>query len=570
MSDELKENSSEVVEVKARVLIVGKAQYNVMQSRDFLTQKGIEAIGVFSLKEALQNYTRLKPTHAFFSVSLGAAKIDGMAAMFKKSLNCDCYIFPDDANNRESMAELKNSSVQYKMRFNVTGAGIYRVVEPWLREKNVLYYSKEKERAKEKQALREKLKEQLKSVAPDSKSTDEDEAKLQALAAEDNAQEQKKKARALKKALKKKHAEKLKQEGEQKKKDKKPHWSESKDKETQFKSTPEISAAAPLESDEIDLSGLIDGTHIDAGHVTVVEAGQSEGHPVLARREADEVDAGTVRVLDKKLDTIGSVTVIEDKVSTIGAHLEESPPVEATQETEIEEIEIAPEEFSSIAFNNLDSEGEIVIDVTPIETPESLEVPATPEAKKYFEGPNVGTLHIKSDEFAGYAIFLFSEAKPNMDVLKLRVEDNLKVHLNKTKQRPIDQALSVGISEFESTGDTLGFIPQLIVIEGERIIFVEGENRAPSITPSAQADMIAIELARLSTDFAVTFDVYIRLDLNQKYVKYVASGEKITEAQKDKLGKRNVDRVHIKLADKEKFENYCKLAFMWSLRNHAA
>ena len=532
---------------------MGKAQYNVMQSRDSLIQKGIEAVGVFSLKDALQNYTKLKPTHAFFSVTLGASKIDSMAAMFKKSLLCDCYIYPDDANNREAMAELKNSSVQFKMKFNVTGVGIYRIVEPWLRQQNDDYQQQEKERQKQKQAARDKIKKQLKNIAPPKDNEkDEDDEKLKALKlAEELELEQKRKARALKRALKKKHAKRDK-EAEEAQKVFNNHWSEKADNDK--------TAVPPVAEDEIDISNLLGKTRgsIQSGHVSM-------------KSDAD-VAIGSVRVIRDKSENVGSVHVVADKITSGGEKLEEFDSIDdQATDTVFKEIELSPEEFPSFAMGALDSDGEITIDVTPVaSTEEVVEIETPAEPQIYFEGPNVGMLHLKSDDFNGYAIFLFSEASPNQDMLKLRIEDHLKLYLNKNRQRPHDQSVSVGISDFESSGETLEFLPLLSKMEGEHIVFMEGENTQPSINPSAQPEMISIEASRLHLEFKVTFDVFIRLDLNQKYVKYLASGEKLTEAQREKLLKRNVDRVHIKLANKEKFENYCKLAFIWSLTKQAA
>src|SRR5690606_20081706 len=64
-------------------------------------------------------------------------KADGIAHMFNRTIGSICYVFPED-QSKQTSAELKASTIQHKMNLNISGAGIYRIVESWLRERKAM------------------------------------------------------------------------------------------------------------------------------------------------------------------------------------------------------------------------------------------------------------------------------------------------------------------------------------------------------------------------------------------------------------------------------------------------
>ncbi len=370
---------------EARVLLIGRLQYNILQVTAFLKGKEIVAEGVFTLKDAIPQFSSMRPTHVFISAGFGTARVDGFAKTFTESMGCIFYIFPEDAT-KDAEAEVKASAITNKMKLNVTGGGVSRIIDAWLKEEFL------------------KLPEELR--------------------------------KKRKKKIKKK------------------------------------------------------------------KNGQGQ--------EEDEGTIGSVRLMG-----MGKKSKASGTVKYLGGH-------------EKKHQYKAPDKKSSLA------------------------------------GESVGFATIVSPHFNGYAVFftqLELPLKPRESrELTEEVTKNLAAHFE-ASGKEVPPELSIEIKQLEISNDVERFI-DMLTADGSGVRFIEGVDSTPVIEASADPDMIAIDIDRIETAQPLDFDLYIRLSINQKYVKYVNAGDSLTEAQKEKLAARDTKKFHIKKEDQAKFERYCTHCFV--------
>jgi hypothetical protein len=588
LSEEMKNNSQSDVAVTARVFIIGKAQYNVMQARDFLLQKGIEAVGMFTVKEALQNFAKAKPTHAFFATSLTARKMDSIASMFKKSGDCICYVFPDDASLSANMTELKNSNIENKLKFNLSGPGIHRIIETWLKVENAQHISKAKIEARK--ILKQKLEAPLESPKQSldknkwyEPKTDAPEKPLEKTrlskkekrkkVAELKAAQDEDRRRALQEIVgrhasgetatplwfevdptappqeprpKRKHwSQRLlleTQSPEPIEKTKKVHWSEKlesvvpkerkgkKQKKKREAQIPTFGLTSQLTEDstskeEIDLSEMVRSVNA-----------QSEPDGVVHFAQPEDERNGAVTVLDQDKEVaIGTVHNLNREV--------EAELVSKIEPTAVEQV---------VLLETEDPSPPVTSHIEPVAVVKTL----------YFDGEKTGVVTVKNQDFLGYAIFRFQGEAPNIDDLSSHIRDEFNHHRLREFGVAPKEGDALEVTHFEHSLAISKLSPLLETTVGEQIRFIEGSEQPISFQESAQSHMIAVEAARFLPEFPVSFDVFLRLELNQKYVNYICSGEAITETKKQKLIEKSVARLHIKQADKALFEEYCKITFI--------
>jgi hypothetical protein len=387
VSDEVKPPESLVaadfVLPEARVLFIGRNQYNIMQVHAFMKEKGIKAESVYSLKDAIPIISTLKPTHAFISVGFGVTKIDGFAKTFKDSQGVLFYVFPEEMSKAVD-AELKSSTIPHKMKMNITGGGVSRIIEAWYKQQYAL-------------------------LPPDKRP--------------------------------------------------KKTWTPKKMK----------------------------------------KAGKGVAGAI-----------GSVKVMGGKKKTTDP-----GKVQHFGGKKKE---IEYAKRAE----------------------------------------------KKAFDGSNVGLAAIAAPGFEGYAIFLTEYTTPlnKTEHRKLGEDIQAKLKIFFTEQaREIPANFELEIKKVDISLDTERFV-ELLDVEDDGFKLIEGVNKAPTIDPSAEPDMISIEIDRIDPEFPVDFDLYIRMEINNKYVKYVNEGSTLTEDQIEKLMAKSITKVHIKKDDQQKFEQYCNLCFI--------
>lgn len=368
---------------EAKLLLIGRNQYNIMQVTAFLKEKGVKTESVYSLKDAISLISGGKLTHVFVSIGFGIAKVEGFAKTFKDN-PVKFYIFPEEINKAVD-AELKASTIPNKMKLNITGGGVFRIIEGWYKEQYAL-------------------------LPPELRP--------------------------------------------------KRTWVPKKMK----------------------------------------KAGKS----------GDTKSIGSVKVMGGKKKTTDP-----GKVQHMGGKKKE---IQYAKRAE----------------------------------------------KKAFDGSNVGLASIVAPGFEGYAIFLTEYTTPLNKSENRKLNEDIQAELKKymtEMAKEIPPNFSVEIKRVDINHDTERFI-ELLDVEDDGFKLIEGVNKAPTVDPSAEPDMISIEIDRIDSEFAVDFDLYIRLDINNKYVKYVNADSTLSDDQKEKLKAKNITKIHIKKDDQQKFEQYCNHCFI--------
>jgi hypothetical protein len=77
-----------------------------------------------------------------------------------------------------------------------------------------------------------------------------------------------------------------------------------------------------------------------------------------------------------------------------------------------------------------------------------------------------------------------------------------------------------------------------------------------SAKPPIENQMIKIDLLKILPETPVRFKAYLKMELNNKYIVYLAAGRKISETQKKRLRENSVKFLHIRDEDFENFRKY--------------
>jgi len=395
---------------EARIMVIGKSQYNISQVTEFLSDSGYQTKGMYSLTEAITKITAFKPTHVFISIAFGNNKVNRLAQTCKDTMGTNFYVFPEDINN-EIEAEIRSSKVENKMHVNITGGGVIRIIEKWLNEQ----FAEIPEEFRKKRKRRKKSRKSRKN----------------------NGQ-----------------------------------------------------------------------TSDKAGQVNVLATREQNFGSTYSTMEVDD-EIGSVMVLGRKpSNEPGIVNYIRD-----------------------------PEPEASIIQHK--------------------------EKPKALKGHNIGFVTVACEKFEGYAIFCTKFRTPLRPEELNELTDELTAAFQSYRasnnlaapKHPVLRLTNLDISE-----ETERFAEDFAV--DKEVKFIEGLDSAPLIDKSDEPNMIAVDLQRIETHLPVDFDVYIRLTINKKYVKYVNSGSRLGSKQKEKLLQSNTKKVHIKKEDQHKFEKYCVYAFV--------
>jgi len=184
--------------------------------------------------------------------------------------------------------------------------------------------------------------------------------------------------------------------------------------------------------------------------------------------------------------------------------------------------------------------------------------PSQESQSNYFDGDSIGIVTINNDQFKGYALFAIDKQRAEMETIKRLLAPELGYYL-KLEEKDFFE-LNIEKLEIKTHFDDIKHF--LKSRDGSYILFLDGNDSPPLIEASAQADMISIELDRITSDLPLTFDLFVRLDLNQKYVRYISTGNSMSELQKQRLIDKNVLNVHIKKSDQQEYKEYCMHAYL--------
>ncbi|MEQ1878026.1 MAG: hypothetical protein ABL958_15390, partial [Bdellovibrionia bacterium] len=89
------------------------------------------------------------------------------------------------------------------------------------------------------------------------------------------------------------------------------------------------------------------------------------------------------------------------------------------------------------------------------------------------------------------------------------------------------------------------------------VAFLSGDDIIPEVSQSAEEHMLAVDLECILPDAPITFDIYIYMPENKKYIRYVKKGQHIDPSQLDRLRSFETEYFHIKKLDIKNFKAYC-------------
>lgn len=160
-------------------------------------------------------------------------------------------------------------------------------------------------------------------------------------------------------------------------------------------------------------------------------------------------------------------------------------------------------------------------------------------------------LSISSDQYRGYLVAAMGQNRRFDDELLLNIQSHL-ADLFKQEGIPVDEdepmEIRVRLVDFEAWAlEKAEFLKKSLHNGNEvAMAFFLTEKISPQFGESQAKDMVSIDIDDLATDQEVTFDVYVFLPANNKYILYTPKGGIFLKAQKVRLKSKGVDRMHIK------------------------
>lgn len=92
--------------------------------------------------------------------------------------------------------------------------------------------------------------------------------------------------------------------------------------------------------------------------------------------------------------------------------------------------------------------------------------------------------------------------------------------------------------------------------------FFEMEQKLVEIQPSHEDKMGKISLDAITPEVAIDFDAYLYLQSNQKYLKYLHTGSRVSESQIKSLRDREIDSFHIEKESTDRYTAYVARNFL--------
>ncbi len=86
--------------------------------------------------------------------------------------------------------------------------------------------------------------------------------------------------------------------------------------------------------------------------------------------------------------------------------------------------------------------------------------------------------------------------------------------------------------------------------------FFDMEKKMVEIQPSFDPKMSQISIDNITPNVTIDFDAYLYLQSNERYLKYLHAGSRISDMQIKSLRKRNIDAFHIENDSRDKYQAY--------------
>lgn len=181
--------------------------------------------------------------------------------------------------------------------------------------------------------------------------------------------------------------------------------------------------------------------------------------------------------------------------------------------------------------------------------------------QKLERAQNCICLNVESNTFRGFLVAAMGHNRRFDDELLMSIQtrlfDFLRVEgLIINEEQPME--IKIRPVDFEGWALEKAEFLKKSIHDGNEVAmaFFPVEKITPNFGKSVAIDMISIDIDDLATDQAVTFDVYVHLPANNKYILYTPKGGIFMSSQKERLKAKGVDKMHTKKESTPEIKKY--------------
>lgn len=192
----------------------------------------------------------------------------------------------------------------------------------------------------------------------------------------------------------------------------------------------------------------------------------------------------------------------------------------------------------------------------------------TDQAKSLESTRQISVLTVNSPRFQGYLVAAHGPDKKVDEEFTKTLKKRLIEHLSKQGEK-----MEGGEADFDMEIQKVEFGPwaeefaDFVALSQHNdseiaIAFVGGENSLAEFQESASEDMMSCGLEDFVVGEAVQCDMFLHLEKNDKYVRYLKQGVAMTQEQKDRLLQKQVKNLHFNKSDLMKYKEYVGKSFI--------
>ena len=549
MSNEAK-NIQQEQAPEMSVLIIAHKQSQLASAAAFLSRRGVHCTVKGNIRDGIQHITSKKATLVFLSWNLPNANVVKTYQLLTQNFKVECVVFAERPDGKTA-AELASSRLPEIMQAPVSGPGLYMRIQKLLK-------------AKEEQAKADKHLENHttnhnynqndgKIVLKSSSSPSEDEGGFINLG---SSHQQSDKPGVINFQSPK-------------------YSTEDYETEIQDDSANDISAYLNQIEPETQPSSITqegikrgilheaDDEGIKRGKLhEMTNEGIKRGEQYEAESNGTSNEELKSPSRQKKEVSYGSVVNVAKKNKSIEANLAHYEVTKA-KEAKI----LTPE--------NKTTDGGLIIDFKPRagakdsesllsqKTFEAIQKSVRPAYEDY-KGVDVVSkakiFNIHTPRFRGYLIFvvpMFNEL--DRGVIS-RIKENLENSLKEENEYLLYfEELNIDLEQIDFLGwaeKNAEFFVQTVDHKTEIVCAYYPQTPSMPVVKEASNKMATVNIKDLKENTKTNFNLYIHLPKNNKYVKYIKTGETITDSHTQKFEKHKMESLHIKNEEVTSFKEY--------------
>lgn len=563
----MSDQKNEQQEININVLIIVHKQSQFAAAASFLSRRGFPCTVKSNIRDGLQFITKQKATHVFLSWNLPGANIIKTYQLIAKTLKVECVVFAEKSDGKTA-AELTMSRLPEVMQAPVSGPGLAMRLQKLIKakeegdkpvaEKTNHNYQQKPQRRTIKCSNQDVPKE----GTWESAGVDPEDGQPIYRFKSSNSNGNDTGVYSFKGPRPPQM-------------DKSGNWDsstgayrfESDVKEGSLKSQTinfqksQSDLAAEENSDDVsdgslnDISSLLEGLELDdvsegnSGNENEIDLSSLENLEQTAEGDSPDEADGKSWKSQRSPKSYGSVLNVAKKLEK---KEEELPEYEQTAPKEALILNIEPRVQANGPISIL---AEKVVEALKASTQAHTETPrklgTVSEAKAY-------TIH--SPRFNGYLLL----ASPNQIVLNTETYNNIKEQLQNLLDKVGEKLLNLQELDLDLKSidfqiwaeNNAEFVVSTIHNDSELVCaFIPTSQTLPKVRDE-DAVMAKIHANDVVPDTKSKFNLYLHLPKNDKFIRYLRPGDKITEGHTDKFKKHSVDNLHIKPEEVQSFKEY--------------